>query len=184
VTELKDVVAVAGSIVSVGSGVGTAWLGRASWRLPTQTRYAQRVVGTLLAGIAIALMWTQWNDAKHADSLVTAAIVLVVAAFVFLCLFLWLDGTRAYEVKVSKTKTEKVIGGFSLTGEAAEDYEKTGRPDMQKFLAGHQYNPDLVWKRGSRQLAELLLLVCFLGMTTCGTCALGAVAIRVGIEGA
>jgi hypothetical protein len=72
------------------------------------------------------------------------------------------------------------VGGFWKRGEAKRDQAKR-KWTTQEALEGAAYDPDVLWSPTSRGLAKLCFIVGYLGLTICGTVALAAAAIRLGI---
>ena len=177
---LKDIVALAGSIMAAGAAIALAFRGRARWEPSEQDIQAgAQKVGALVASVLIALMWVAWRDGKHNGTLVTVALVLLGATLLSLLLYGYLVGAQTYDV-VTQDGTKKVIGGFWLTAEAKEQ-RKARNLTIQRLLEGAAYDVDKLWSRPSRQLAKSSFLLGYLGLTICGTVALAAAAIRLGI---
>ena len=178
---LKDVVATAGSIMAAGSAIRFSWKGRADWEPSEQDipSGAQKI-GALIAAVLIALVWVRWRDGKHTGSLEEAALILLGLTVAFLIAYGYLVGVQTYKVAQINGKTRNVIGGFWLTNEAKQSKARHNVP-IQQLLEGAAYNVDRLWSPASRQLAKTTFVVGYLGLTVCGTVALAAGAIRLGL---
>jgi hypothetical protein len=177
---LKEVVAGAGAIIAASTAILATWSGRAGFGLSADElpRGAQRV-GGLLAGLAIVLIWVSWRDGAHNHQLVVAIIALGSVTLASLILYASLIGTLTYEKVELDGSTRRIIGGFWLTPQArAKRKAGTG---VQQLLEGAAYDTEKLWSRSSRQLATLTFLIAYLALTICGTVALAAGAIRLGL---
>jgi hypothetical protein len=178
---LKDVVSTAGAIIAAGGAIGVSWKGRANWDPSEQDIPAgAQKVGALVASVTIALMWASWRSGKHIGALETTALVLLVLTVVFLLVYGYLVGVQTYEVVRSDGTTERVIGGFWLM-ETAKRSRAEHKVTTQELLEGAAYDVDKLWSGPSRQLAKSSFLLGYLGLTICGTVALAAAAIRLGL---
>jgi hypothetical protein len=177
---LKEVVTAGGSIIAAGGALFAAWRGRATFEPSAEDlpQGAQKV-GGLLASLAIALMWVSWRDGRHNGSLVTTAIALGVLTFVFLIVYASLIGLMTYKVIEIDGSETRVVGGFWLCTAAKE--KKQAGETTQEILEGGAYDVEKLWSRGSRQLAKLAFITGYLGLAICGTVALAAAAIRLGL---
>lgn len=180
---LKDVVAAAGAIIAAGTAITLSWKGRARWE-PTEQDIpaAAQKVGGLVAGVLIALMWADWRDAGHVDTLNRTALVLLGATVVFLLVYGYLVGVQTYEIVQATGPPRHVIGGFWLTREAKANKARYRVSTNQELLEGAAYNTGRLWSRPSRQLAKASFQLGYLGLTICGSLALAAAAIRLGLK--
>ncbi|MDP9239545.1 MAG: hypothetical protein M3O55_02755 [Actinomycetota bacterium] len=179
---LKDVVAAAGAIIAAGTAIRLSWKGRAHWEPSGQdTPAGAQKVGGLVAGVLIALMWVSWRDAAHIDTLNRTVILLLGATLVCFLLYGFLVGGQTYELVKNEGPPEKVIGGFWLT-RVAKKSKAEHNVTTQELLEGAAYDPEKLWSRPSRQLAKAGFQLGYLGLTICGTLALAAAAIRLGLQ--
>jgi hypothetical protein len=178
---LGNLVATAGAVVAAGGAIGLAWRGRSRWG-PSEEDVPGGAdkVGALLATLAIVLMWADWRSDDHIGSLEAVAIGLGIGAGVAFLAYIYLIGVQTYDVPAGAGPSRKIIGGFWLTPRARKARQEND-VSVQELLAGAAYNPDRLWSRPSRQLAKLSFQVCYLALTTCGTVALAAAAIRLGL---
>jgi hypothetical protein len=175
----KDIVAAAGAIMAMVGAIGLAWRGRSRWEPSEQDIPAgAQKVGGLVAGLLIVLLWVEWRNTDHTKALDRLIIALGIGTVILLLVYSYLVGAQSYDV--IKTRTTRIIGGFWLKPEARAARDKH-KITVQKLLAGSGYDPDKLWSRPSRQLAKSAFQLCYLGLTICGTVALAAAAIRVGL---
>lgn len=177
---LKDVVASAGAIMAAGGAILLAFKHRANWEPSEQDipSGAQRV-GALIASVVIALMWAGWRSKPHIHTLNVVTIVMLGLTVIFLIGYGYLVAVQTYQV-VKTSGTQRVIGGFWLTAQARQskaDHNVT----TQALLEGAAYDRDLVWSRSSRALAKAAFQLGYMGLTICGTVAVAAAAIRLGL---
>lgn len=187
---MKDLVSGAGSLLATAGALWLGWGKRAKWE-PSEEDIARgpRRVGSLLAVIAIAILWTQTRRPEYLPTLNKLAIGLGVLAVLALCVYGFLVSKYTYEKKVPNARgtadTVKLIGGFTLTQPAKHVLaEKAGAGvylTEQELLAGGAYDPDKVWTRGSRALAKQLFVICYLALTVAGTIALACASIILGL---
>jgi hypothetical protein len=178
---LTDVVATAGAVAAAGGAIAFSWKGRASWEPSEQDVQAgAQKVGGLIASVLIALMWASWRNGKHIGTLETTALVLLALTLIFLLIYGYLVGVQTYTVQRHDGTTEHIIGGFWLTSEAKKSRAKHN-VTIQELLEGAAYDVNKLWSPPSRQLAKSSFVLGYLGLTICGTVALAAAAIRLGL---
>ena len=179
---LKDVVSTAGAAMSAGGAILFAFKGRARWEPAEQDvpSLAQKV-GGLVASVLIVLMYVAWRGEDDIDKLETTAIVMVLFTVLFAILYSWLVGVRTYDKVIdSAGNKQRVIGGLWLTAEAKKVKADRG-VTTQVLFEGAAYDVDELWSPTSRQSAKTLFQLGYIGLTVCGTLALAAAAIRLGL---
>ena len=178
---LKEVVSLAGSIIAAGAAIGLAWRGRANWEPSEEDVPAgAQKVGGLIGAVLIALIFANWSNEDDAGKLVTTALVALGLTLVFLVLYGCLVGMQTYKFIEADGTPERIIGGFWLTKKARK-IKAERQLDVQRLLEGAAYEIDKVWSRPSRQLAKTSFVLAYLGLTTSGTIALAAGAMRLGL---
>jgi hypothetical protein len=177
---LKDVVSDAGSIIAAGSAIATTWIGHANWEPAEQALpNALKKVGGLVAGAVIAVMWVSWRDGHHNHALVVTAGSLLILTVVFLLMYSYLVGAHTHQVPRKGMPPRQIVGGLWLTKEAKQT-KAARKLTRKRLLAGSAYDIEKLWSPASHELAKVACLVGYLGLTMCGTVALGAAAIRLG----
>jgi hypothetical protein len=187
---LAGVVKNAGVLLSAAGAVALAWKRRARWEPAEEDvpQGAQRL-GGLVGAIGIGTMWTTCNSAEHLPTLRTLSWALGLGALASFLVYGYLVGTMTYEKVVivgNKTISRKIIGGFWLTELAMQTLQQRRserRPlTIQQLFKGSPYDEDKVWSRQGRALAKQCFLMSYLGVTVCGTMALAAVSISMGVS--
>jgi hypothetical protein len=179
-----NLVATAGTLISVVGALALAWRGRSRWEPSEEDIPAgpQRV-GGVVAVAGLVLLWVRYHDAPAASGLVILLVVFVAVCVVALLAYSFLVGTQTYEVKQAvddrQYRVVKVIGGFRTTPRAAEVLRTRRDATLQQALAGSAYDVDRVWTRSSRAAAKLCFVVAYLLLTVSGTLALASAAILV-----
>jgi hypothetical protein len=179
---LAPLVQAAGWLMSASIAIALTWRRRAKWE-PSEEDVPQgpaRVAGMLTA-VAVALVWVRMSEIAYLNQLTVLAITTALAAMLFLLAYGFLVTTNTYVVLTSpalnQVKETKIIGGFSLMPHAkAKTGGKTART-VQEVLAGAGYDVDKVWPRASRAAAKAGFVVCYIGLTVCGTIAITAAAM-------
>lgn len=178
---LKDIVGSAGAIISAGGAITLSWRGRFNWEPSEQDIPAgARKVGGLVASVLIALMWATWRNQSAIPKLEAVALTTLGLTVVFLVLYGFLVGLDTYNVELVDGSNKRIVGGFWLTAKARKSKSKSG-VTTQVLLEGAAYDPDILWSRFSRQVAKGSFILAYLGLTICGTLALAAAAIRLGL---
>lgn len=179
---LRDVVATGGALVTAGIALLQAWRGRARWE-PSEEEVSKgsQKVGGLAAAIAIGLMWAEWRTLGHIHQLDITAIVLGCIAILFLFVYTFIVRMQTYYVLLDDGGRRRIIGGFWLTTRARQSRAEHDVGDLQALLEGMAYDQHRLWSRASKASAIVGFQICYLGLTVCGTIALAAAAIRVGL---
>src|SRR6266566_9860104 len=178
----QTLVSAVGSLTATVAAIALGFRKRASWEPSEQdVESGPQRVGSLLAAVAIAILWTQFRDSSHAGELSRWAIVLAAGCTMFLLAYGLLIGTQTYQIQqtsVGGPTRRNVIGGFALTDKAKREADEQ-HLTIQQVLERFNYDCDRVWPRSSRSLAKLLTVVFYLGLTVCGTAALACASILV-----
>jgi hypothetical protein len=145
-----------------------------AWEPPQQplSSALSRVAAVAVAA-GLAYVWYQLTDPAGAVALVKLlwpAVALTVVAFlVYGFLLTLLVHNRKFSNAPEVMSTEKVVGGFWKTKDAknAQRNSKNHLPpdDLIWTMEG---NPDLVWPKGSRGLAQLTLNLSYVLLTISG----------------
>lgn len=188
---LSDLVSGAGSLLAAVGALGLGWRRRAKWE-PSEEDIARgpQRVGSLLAVIAIAILWSQTRNPIYLPELNRFAIILGIIAVVSLLIYGFLVATFTYfkvtGVSHNKPVEEKIIGGLRLTSAARHSINAAASASRfltkQDLLAGAAYDPDKVWERWSRGIAKGLFVIFYLGLTVSGTIALACASIILGLS--
>ena len=178
----QTLVSAVGSLTATVAAIALGFRKRASWEPSEQdVESGPQRVGSLLAAVAISILWTQFRDSSHAGELSRWAIVLAAGCTMFLLAYGFLIGTQTYQIQqtsVGGPTRRNVIGGFALTDKAKREADEQ-HLTIQQVLERFNYDCDRVWPRSSRSLAKLLTVVFYLGLTVCGTAALACASILV-----
>jgi hypothetical protein len=176
--QLTPLVVAIGSVVSATAAILMGFRGRAKWEPAEEdvSKGPQRVA-SLLAAVAIVLLWVTQNNPKQVAWLSKLAIGCGLATILFLLAYGWLISVYTYK-KITSPETGqaqeiKVIGGFRLIESATEELKKAVI-SIQQLFAGRGYEEDLVWTRASRAAAKMLFVISYLGLTICGVITLAA----------
>jgi hypothetical protein len=180
---LSNLVATGGALIAAGAAIALAWKGRAKWE-PSEEDIPKgpQKVGGLVATVAIVVIWSQYIKAAHIPQVTTIAWTLLGVTVLSLLVYIILVTTQTY-YKVVSTKANEVgrqtiIGGFWRKREAKTKQRKE-KVTTQELLAGAAYDEDKVWDRLSRALAKISFVLCYLGLSVCGTVALACAAVIV-----
>jgi hypothetical protein len=189
--ELAGLVSTAGSLIAAAGAIALGWRRRANWE-PSEEDIARgpQRVGSLVAGVAIAILWSQTRNTEQLPFLNRLAISLAIATVLSLLVYGFLVSTLTYDKVVARGKrminTQKIVGGFRLTPVAKQkirDKSQSGETlTVQDLLKGAAYDPDKVWTRESRAFAKMSFVLGYLGLTVCGTIALATAAIILGLS--
>lgn len=193
------IVSTAGSIMAMGAAITLGFKGRAKWE-PVEEDVAKgpQKVASAVASLLIVLVWVQFNDVQHKNTLTRLVIWCSCALIVSLLVYGLLNGYVYKKVRKkpgsapSSKATEEinVIGGLWLTKAARERLLGPEEPDapgkqapltVQRLFAMADYDKDLLWSRPSQQLASMLFTIGYLGLIIAGTVALGSGAILAGM---
>jgi len=193
------IVSTAGSIMAMGAAITLGFKGRAKWE-PVEEDVAKgpQKVASVVASLLIVLVWVQFNDVRHKNTLTSLVIWCSCALIVSLLVYGLLKGYVYKRVRkkpgsapTSKATEEiNVIGGLWLTKAAKERLSEPEEPDapgkqapltVQRLFAMSDYDKDLLWSRPSQQFASMLFTIGYLGLIIAGTVALGSGAILAGI---
>ena len=181
-----NLVATTGAVMATVAAIALAFRGRSRWE-PAQEDVPSgpQKVGALLAAAGIVLSWSQYVDRSALPGARILASQLVMGAGASLLVYVLLVTLYRYYIVIlperNKTKKRNIIGGFWLTTEAREQ-RREKKLTIQELLAGAAYDPDKVWSRLSRALAKVCFVVCYLGLTVCGTVGLACLAIIVDLN--
>jgi hypothetical protein len=181
--QLTPLVVTIGTIVSATAAILMGFRGRAKWE-PAEEDVSKgpQKVASLLAAVAIVVLWVTQNDATRVGSLSNLAIRCGLATILFLLAYGWLISVYTYK-KITSPRTGeaneiKIIGGFRLI-ESAKEELKNAVISVQQLFAGRGYEEDLVWTRASRAAAKMFFVVSYLGLTICGVIALAAAGMMI-----
>jgi len=155
-----------GSLTATVAAIALGFRKRASWEPSDQdVESGPQRVGSLLAAVVIAILWTQFREPSHAVELSRLAIALAVGCAMFLLAYGFLIGTQTYHIQQTSAgglTRRNIIGGFALTDKARREAEEQ-HLTIQQILERFDYDCDRVWPRPSRSLAKLLTVVFYLG---------------------
>jgi hypothetical protein len=188
---LSEVVSGVGSLVAAVGAISLGWRGRTRWEPSEQDiERGPQKVGSLLAAIAIAILWSQSRNPVYLPQLNKLALTLGIIAVVSLLLYGFMVNTFTYVKIVSSGKgrgrEEKIIGGLWLSRpaqQAKERKEQSGKTaTTQTLLAEADYNPDRVWDRPSRGLSKAIFVILYLALTVSGTVAIASASIILGLS--
>ena len=145
----------------------------------------QRLAG-VLGSIAIVLMWVGWRSSRHFGDLERTAIFGGIGAVVFALVYTYLIGVQSYDVVLQvpgteQTETIRIIGGFWLKRTAREAKREHHVPSTQTLLAGNHYDPEGLWSRPNRTIAQMTFGLVYMCLTLAMTIAIAAVSIRLGL---
>jgi hypothetical protein len=179
-------VAASGCVLAMGAALLFGFKGRARWE-PNEIDVPSgpQKVASLVACVSVALIWFNFNNT--ASALVLTRITIYAMAFTVGSLLVYgsLKGfvfERIYRVgKGTNWKTTKVIGGLWLLSQVRE-LRRNSHVSIQDIFASYEYDKDYVWSRPSQQLASLLFVVGYLGLTVCGAVTLGSVGILISLK--
>jgi hypothetical protein len=183
---LSRIVTAAGCIMAAAGAITLAWRGRANWEPSEQDIPAgPEKVAAVVTGVLIVILWATLSDARFLRRLAQLGIRFLIGAVASLLIYGFLVGTETYELQISpaagEVVAEKIVGGFWLTSEASARQQEF-HVTVQELLKGAGYDPDKLWSRSSRALAKTSLVVCYVGLTVCGTLALTCAAIILGLK--
>lgn len=182
---LSQIVAYAGMIMAMGGAIFLAFKGREKFEPSAEEiPLGPQRVGGLVSSAIIVIVWltatiTMWS---FLVKLVFSLLVLTILFFL-VYLYLILEHTYIEEIVVDnrtnpvKTKHAKIIGGFNLTEHAKRELNKRKNITIQKLFAGSGYQRDLIWTHRSQTYSKLSFVMGYLGLSICGTVALGMAAI-------
>jgi Ca2+/H+ antiporter len=180
---LSNLVATAGAVIAAGAAIAFAWRGRMNWE-PSEDDIPKgpQKVGGLIAAVTIVVIWSQYFEVSHLPQVKDIAWVLLGITVLSLLAYILLVTTQTYTKIVSpeanRTEKRKIIGGFWLTTEAKR-IKRQKKVTVQELLKGAAYDEDKVWSRLSRALSKICFVLCYLGLTVCGTVALASAAMIV-----
>lgn len=160
---------------SAGWAVLASFRGRAKWEpsvesLPSGPR---KVAGAGTA-LFVVIIWVVFNKREDIHVLVALGVVSFALCVLFLLFYRFLIPVYTYTKEVvfpDGTQTTRILGGLWRTREAIEDQTRE-RITTQKYLKGVAYDEDSVWPRESRQLANALFAIAYIGLTMFGGIAL------------
>ena len=181
--QLTPLVVTVGTIVSATAAILMGFRGRAKWE-PAEEDVSKgpQKVASLIAAIAIVVLWVTHNDPKQVGWLAKLAIGCGIGTIVFLLVYSWLISVYTYKKTTSpqtgQVRDIKIIGGFRLIENAKEELKKNVI-SVQQLFAGRGYEEDLVWTRASRAAAKMFFVISYLGLTIFGVAALAATAMML-----
>jgi hypothetical protein len=175
---LSGLVQTAGWLISSVFAIGLSWRRGGKW-IPYQEdlpKAAERIGGVLTA-VAVALLWSLYNSWTAMPFLSRTALFTAVAAVVSFLIYAFLVSLQTYQKDVSTATSErfiKIVGGFTLTPRAQK---KRKTQSIQAMFKDAAYDPDAIWERPGRALAQGLFALFFIAMTFSGTVALSSAAM-------
>jgi hypothetical protein len=158
--------------------ISLSWRRGGKW-IPYQEdlpKAAERIGGVLTA-VAVALLWALYNSWVAVPFLTRTALMTAAAAVVAFLIYAFLVALQTYQKDVSTSTSErfvKIVGGFTLTP-AAKRKRKT--QNIQAMFKDAAYDPDAIWERPGRALAQGLFALFFIAMTFSATVALSSAAM-------
>lgn len=177
-----DFVSLAGFLVSAAAAVGLTWRRRAKWEPSIHdVPNAPARVGGLLTSLFLGAMWFDQGASFGLPSLQSIVIWGGAAALAGLLTYVYLTTVYIYlrerAVSADKTEQERIIGGLWLTRQAK--VKSRAGTDIQRLLAEAGNNPDQVWPRSARAIAQSLFILSYLALVCGGTIALSAVVLLI-----
>jgi hypothetical protein len=178
---LAQVVSASGSIIAAIGAIGLAWRGRTRWE-PSEEDVPSggQKVGALVAASLIVLIWTEMRDPTRTGQLNLIIVITAVATLVLFLGYSFLVGRQTYQLYPGMTEEKQVIGGFRLTVKTRKVKDEK-QVDDKTLLRGFADEVESVWTRGSRQAAKTVCITLYTLFLVCGTVALAATAVRIGI---
>lgn len=181
-TELVDDI---GALIAASTAIMLSFKGRQQWE-PSEEDIPKgpvKIVGVLTAvGVGLLYYWAsqlRYNE----DTYYWIAIVCASALVLGFLAYVILITVYTYERQVAvsgEVQTDKIIGGFWLTGTARKvQQERPETKNIQRLLRGAAFNVDDVWPRVSRALAKVSFLLSYFTVIIGGCLALAAVAIML-----
>lgn len=175
-----DLLRWAGFLVGASASFALTWKRRAKWEPHiSDVPDAPSKVGGLINALFLGAIWFDAGNSFGLPSLQDLTKIGGAVTLVGLLVYLFLSTVYIYdrEVAVSPNVTSKIkiIGGLWPT-RAARVTMMTGK-DTQSALAEAGNNPDLVWPRPARALAQILFLLSYFALVCGGSIALSAVVL-------
>jgi hypothetical protein len=150
---------------------------------PTEEHFPFRAKILLVICVLIPYFYTVDLSAQERRSYFPIVLVIFVASFLIYGAIKW--GFEYERIVVESShgeagvsyKQEKLMGGFLQKNARSKIKEERITPQM--YLAGVQYNPDLVWTKSSRVILRAALVLTYIIVITTflGAIAIGAAEI-------
>lgn len=179
---VADVVSGSLSLVAAVGAIAWGWKRRSKWEPiveDTLDDAAPKVVSVVNV-VGLAILW--WSREVFPQTLVVSGALvalgvcilslLVYRALITLCVF-----DQEVPTTESSTRKQKIIGGFWLTSRARAGLAEH---NVQQILARAENDPDNVWPRAARALANACFLVAYMGLSAGGTLAVAGAGFLVG----
>ena len=166
-----DIAGTALALSAAATAITLGWTKRATWQPPEEAVLKGLARLTSLGSmIALAAIFVLGKSVIGPRWLLIDAATLFLVAVVALLVSIYLSVTRTFSYE-----GRRVLGGFRLTAEAARITKEKGQGEQQLFTDA-QGDQDLVWTRGSRAAAQIVVVIAYLMLVLCGTIALTAAA--------
>ena len=188
---LAPIVVHAGSAIAATGAISLGFKGRWNWDpCEEDVSNGPRKVAGLLAALAIGIMWATLQQPANTYALIVIIFACGSSTLLSLMVYGFLINVYTFDrcKIVNGVEThENVIGGFTLSEEAKHNRdnfkeEKGVFLTVQELLKGAEYNVDKIWTRVSRGLAKQLFVLSYIILVGCGTTALAATAILIGLQ--
>ncbi|HVQ09835.1 MAG TPA: hypothetical protein VMS43_15505 [Allosphingosinicella sp.] len=177
-----DIVKLAGFLVTAAVAIGFTWRRRAKWEpdISDVPKAPEKVAG-LLTAVLLGILWFDAGRSVGLPPLQQTALIAAIGAVIGLLVYVFLTTVFVYErqeaVSDSKTRKVRIIGGLWLSP-MARAKRRQGH-DIQSMLSKAANNPDVIWPRSARGLAQSLFIIAYISLICGGSLALSAVALLV-----
>jgi hypothetical protein len=175
---LAGLVGTIGSILAAATAIGLAWRGRAKWE-PSDQDVAQgpQKISGVVTTVLIVLLWATSRPwvVEQLGPLYVLTIFLLLVLIGSLLGYGYLIGTQTYD---DEKLQRKIIGGFKLTPAARREI-RTRKITVQRYFKGVEFDPDMVWPRGSRSIAKQAFTALYIALIVSGSLALSGAAIVI-----
>jgi len=182
---LGDVVAIAGSLMAASGAIGLAWMRRAKWMPPTETVAGGTAkVSALVCAVLVAILYVLRQQIGFTN-LAYLCIGLVVGVLVALSVSIYVNTAYSFTGRSSKNRDveTRVLGGFSLTAEAAQ-IAREQRLEQQALFENANYKAHLVWTKKSQAALQMTSTLGFIALQVCGSLALATASMLISLAGA